>query len=104
MPPSEQMHDTKHGVTTRNTNTTKHYIGMTANTFKERNRDHIKSFQNRKYSNDTELSKYIWNLKENGQDFDVTWSILKKSSVRIKARRFKTIQFMFRGKNLKNEV
>jgi hypothetical protein len=97
MPPSEQVHDTKHSVTTRNTNSTKHYIGMTANTFKERYRDHIKSFQNKKYSNDTELSKYIWNLKENGQDFDVTWSILKHAQ-------FKTMQFMFRGKTLKNEV
>ncbi len=31
-------------VTTSNTNSTKYYIGMTASTFKERYRNHIKSF------------------------------------------------------------
>ncbi len=60
-------------------NTTKHYIGMTANTFKERYRNHIKSFNHKRYSNDTELSKYIWKLKDNKQDFDITWSVLKQS-------------------------
>ncbi len=31
-------------VTTNNTNSIKHYIGMAASTFKERYRNHIKSF------------------------------------------------------------
>ena len=66
-------------VTTSNTNSTKHYIGMTASTFKERYRNHIKSFNHKMYSNDTELSKYIWKLKDNKQDFDITWSVLKQS-------------------------
>ena len=43
---------------------------MTASTFKERYRNHIKSFNHKRYSNDTELSKYIWKLKDNKQDFD----------------------------------
>ncbi len=58
---------------------TKHYIGMTVSTFKERYRNHIKSFNHKRYSNDTELSKYIWKLKDNKQDFDITWSVLKQS-------------------------
>ncbi len=66
-------------VTTSNTNSTKHYIGMTASTFKERYRNQIKSFNHKRYSNDTELSKYIWKLKDNKQDFDITWSVLKQS-------------------------
>ncbi len=66
-------------ITTSNTNSTKHYIGMTASTFKERYRNHIKSFNHKRYSNDTELSKYIWKLKDNKQDFDITWSVLKQS-------------------------
>ncbi len=66
-------------VTTSDTNSTKHYIGMTASTFKERYRNHIKSFNHKRYSNDTELSKYIWKLKDNKQDFDITWSVLKQS-------------------------
>ena len=66
-------------VSTSNTSITKHYIGMTASTFKERYRNHVKSFQNKKYSNETELSKHIWDLKEKNKDFDTTWSILKQS-------------------------
>ncbi len=66
-------------VTTSNTNSTKHYIGMTASTFKERYRNHIKSFNHKRYSNDTELWKYIRKLKDNKQDFDITWSVLKQS-------------------------
>ena len=66
-------------VTTHNTNTTKHYIGMTASTFKERYRNHIKSFKHKKYSNDTELSKYIWHLKNSNQDFNLTWSTVKRA-------------------------
>ncbi len=69
----------KFTVTTSNTNSTKHYIGMTTSTFKERYRNHIKSFNHKRYSNDTELSKYIWKLKDNKQDFDITWSVLKQS-------------------------
>ncbi len=29
--------------------------------------------------NDTERSKYIWKLKDNKQDFDITWAVLKQS-------------------------
>ena len=43
-------------IFTGNTQDTKHYIGMTSNTFKERYRNHIKSFTHKKYSNETELS------------------------------------------------
>ena len=58
---------------------TKHYIGMTSSTFKERYRNHIKSFTHKKYSNETELSKHIWHLKQNKTDFTIKWSIMKKS-------------------------
>ena len=68
-------------VTTNNTQDTKHYIGMTSNTFKERYRNHIKSFTHvhKKYSNETELSKHVWHLKQNKTDFTIKWSIIKKS-------------------------
>ena len=48
-----------------------HYIGMTPNTFKERFRNHMKSFNHKKYSNETELSKYVWHLKENNTDYTI---------------------------------
>ena len=66
-------------ISTCNTNDTKHYIGMTSNTFKERYRNHIKSFNHKKYSNETELSKYVWHLKENNTDYTIKWSIIKNS-------------------------
>ena len=40
-------------ISTSNANDTKHYIGMTSSTFKERYRNHIKSFTHKKYSNGT---------------------------------------------------
>ena len=66
-------------INTSNANDTKHYIGMTSSTFKERYRNHIKSFTHKKYSNETELSKHIWHLKQNKTDFTIKWSIIKKS-------------------------
>ena len=51
---------------------------MTSNTFKERYRNHIKSFTHKKYSNETELSKHVWHLKQNKTDFTIKWSIIKK--------------------------
>ena len=66
-------------ISTCNTNDKKHYIGMTSNTFKERYRNHIKSFNQKKYSNETELSKHVWHLKENNTDYTIKWSIIKNS-------------------------
>ena len=62
-----------------NTNDTKRYMGMTSHTFKERFRNHMKSFNHKKNSNETELSKYVWHLKENNTDFTIKWSIIKNS-------------------------
>ena len=42
-------------------------------------RNHIKSFTHKKYSNETELSKHIWHLKQNKTDFTIKWSIIKRS-------------------------
>jgi hypothetical protein len=64
-------------VTTNSTNDTKHYIGVTGTTFKERYANHTSSFRHKKDSNKTELSKHIWKLKENNPDYTIKWSILK---------------------------
>ena len=67
-------------ISTSNANDTKHYIGMASSTFKERYRNDIKSFTHKKkYSNETELSRHIWHLKQNKTDFTIKWSIIKKS-------------------------
>ena len=57
----------------------KQYIGMTANTFKERYNNHKKSFKNPLYQNETELSKYLWKLKETKKEFSVKWSVMKRA-------------------------
>ena len=43
---------------------TKTYVGATSSEFKTRYRNLTKSFRNQKYSQDTELSKHVWNLKK----------------------------------------
>ena len=57
----------------------KQYIGMTANTFKETYNNHKKSFKNPLYQNETELSKYLWKLKETKKEFSVKWSVMKRA-------------------------
>ena len=85
-------------VTTNNTNDTKHYIGMTATTFKERYANHTSSFRHKK------------DPKQNGT-FETYLEIKRKQSglyhqmVNFKTRYFvhkgiKTLQFMFGRKIL----
>ena len=42
----------------------KFYLGVSETPFKERFRNHKKEFTHKKYRNSTELSKYIWQLKD----------------------------------------
>jgi hypothetical protein len=59
-------------VKTKDNNDIKTYIGMTATTFKERYRNHKKSFNDIKYENETELSKHVWKLKLNREQFIIS--------------------------------
>ena len=68
----------KADVTTTDNNETKTYIGVTANKFKTRYRNHHKSINNSKYKNETELSKHLWQLKENGRSYTIRWGIISK--------------------------
>ena len=45
--------------------------------FKTRYRNHAKSFTNKKYSTETELSKHVWKLKAAKKPFSIIWSLLK---------------------------
>ena len=50
-------------ITTVKTETnTSSYVGMTGNNIKTRYYNHIKSLRNKRYKNETELSKFIWKL------------------------------------------
>ena len=63
-------------VTTNEDGTGENYIGVTEGTFKQRFAQHKLSFKNKKYSNSTELSKYIWQLKDNKADYRAQWTII----------------------------
>ena len=60
-------------VTTESDTIGKNYIGLTEGTFKQRYTQHKLSFQNRNYSNSTELSKHIWILKDSNTNCRGTW-------------------------------
>ena len=50
--------------TSVSTTTNKYYYGTCENTFKERYNNHNCSFRNKSREKNTELSKYVWELKE----------------------------------------
>ena len=54
----------------------KNYVGLASN-FKERYRNHQTSFRQPSKRNETELSKYIWDLKDRKKSFRVKWRILR---------------------------
>ena len=61
-------------------NNLKIYFGLSEGEFKTRFNNHKMSFKNSNYAKSTELSKYIWNLKDRDQPFDIRWDIAAKSN------------------------
>ena len=53
-------------VTLNNEDNGLNYIGITENTWKDRNYKHRNSYKDPNKKNDTGLSKYIWDLKQKG--------------------------------------
>ena len=66
-------------ITTKEDDKTKEYLAMTANKSKERYWNHKKSFNDARYENETELSKYMWKLKNAGKKYDIKWSVFKQA-------------------------
>ena len=60
---------------------TESYVGLTENEFKKRFPNHKQSFTNPRLRNATELSKYIWSLKEKNTEYDIAWKILGKAEL-----------------------
>ena len=54
------------------------YIGLTDTTFKDRHRNHKKSFKNAKYKTETELSVHLWKLQEQKIKYTIKWKIIDK--------------------------
>ena len=57
---------------------TRTYIGLTSNSFKVRWYAHQDSFRKEDRKNSTALSSFIWDLKQNMQEYDIKWDIIKK--------------------------
>ena len=51
------------------------YYGTAEGEFKTRYNNHTNSFRHRKSINETELSKYIWQMNEKNIDFNLKWEI-----------------------------
>ena len=69
-------------------NSTYHYFGLTEGLFKERYRNHMKSFKNVNYRDDSDLSDFIWDLKEKGiENFEIKWSIVAKPKKYVQGSR-----------------
>ena len=56
------------------------YYGASDGEFQFRYSNHMKSFRNRGYEHETELSKHIWELKDNNTEFYLKWSIAAYAS------------------------
>ena len=56
-----------------------YYIGLTERTFKERHTSHMSNFRLEKYAGATELSKYVWDLKKKGKNYEVKWEVLGRA-------------------------
>ena len=74
-------------ITATDVGETKIYIGMTSGTIKKRYANHKKSISNSCYSSETELSKYVWELKNKKRDFNIKWSVLKRVTPRAAGRK-----------------
>ena len=55
------------------------YIGLASTEFKSRYYNHTNSFNEIKKKNQTELSKHIWNLKEQNIGYSIKWKIIGRA-------------------------
>ena len=60
-------------------NQSKSYYGTCEKNFKEHYNNHTASFRNKSKEKSTELSKYIWELKNCNLNYDLKWSIACKA-------------------------
>ena len=65
-------------------NHTMTYTGSTGNTFKQRWYGHVESFRKPSKRNSTELSRYVWSLKDQKIPYQIKWKINWKSRTNSK--------------------
>ena len=65
-------------VTSVEGGTERDYVGLTSNEWKKRLAVHNQCINHRKHANRCELSKYIWDLKDQSNEYVLKWRILQK--------------------------
>ena len=65
-------------VSNNKDNETKFYYGLTETSLKKRHGNHKRSFIHEQHKNDTELSKYIWDLTSSHKVPTIKWCIVRK--------------------------
>ena len=53
------------------------YVKLCETSFKEKNHNHTRPFRLQSYSKDTQLSKYVWKLKNENKISFIKWRILR---------------------------
>ena len=61
----------------------KYYSGTCENNFKERFNNHNCSFTNKSREKNTEMSKYVWELKEKDINYLINWNLDMKSQKNV---------------------
>ena len=69
-------------VTRTDNNTSETYVGLTENDFNTRYRNHTSSFQPAHSRNSSELSKHMWDFKDNNIAHTISWNILASANKR----------------------
>ena len=55
------------------------YNGMSEPPFRQIFASHLTSLCHPRYRNSTEMSKHVWNLKEQEKDFSIAWRIIERA-------------------------
>ena len=62
-----------------NSDKTETYTGLTSRPFKTRYNEHLNDSRNPANRIKTKLSSHLWNLKDNGRDYEITWKLLERA-------------------------
>ena len=74
-------------------NSRKYYSGTSEDEFKTRYNNLNMSFRNKGHEKKIELSKYVWEMKDKGEDFTIKWSVAAKHSPYICGSKLNAVTF-----------
>lgn len=63
------------------------YVGMTEGTFKKRFAGHGTSFRHERYKTATKLSEKVWQLKDQGSEYTIRWSIIRRGRTYVNGQK-----------------